>query len=188
MTTVDLSQLLKNYADEQAEVLDEGTYQFEVTRCTVRNSNALFPIFKVIGGPDAGKTAMLGQLTLTEKAANIFFRNCKGFGFEPEYFASFPTVEEALKAVATQMQGRIVEIEVQKREWNGEDRNSFKPGRVKLVSMGTADGTPEGVPTQSPAPVAEAAPAPVAAAPATAAAPPPPPPAPAAGTAGAPPF
>jgi hypothetical protein len=186
LSTVDLKDLLKSYADEQAAILEPGDYTLEVTRCTVRNDNALFPIFKVIGGPDAGKTAMLGPLSLTEKAANIFFRNLKGLGVEPDFFTQYATVPDALKAAAEAIKGRIVEIQVEKREWNGEDRNSFKPGRVKLVSMGRADGTPAGIPQAAPpAPVQAAPPVPPAAP--LVQAPPPLPPAPPA-TGDAPPF
>lgn len=142
MKTISLQEMAKHAKDEELAVLEAGTYTLEVTRCSVRGDNALLPVYTVVGGPDAGKTVMVGQLTLTEKAASIFFRNLRCFGIDKAFFET----AQSLKEVADALTGRIVEMEVLKEEWKGEDRNKFPIGGVKLVSLGSADGVPAVVP------------------------------------------
>lgn len=175
MSTVNLQDMLAQYKNEEVSLLPEGEYTLEVTRCTVKdikNGEGLMPIYKVIGGPEAGKTAMLGTISLTENSANIFFRTMKGFGLDKDFFATVGT----LKEVAPLLVGRIIKAQIGTRPWKGEDRNQFASiGSLSLESLGASDGSPQGLPPAAPVAAAPVAAEPVVAAPAQA-----PPPLPAA--------
>lgn len=150
MASVNLQQLLQQHKEEELVVLPDGEYTFEVLRATVRGDNGILPILKVVGGPYAGKLAMIGQLTLTEAAKSIFFRNLKGFGLD----TAFVETCQSLQDIANALVGRIVKVQVQTRAWKGEDRNTFPIGGVELVSIG---GGPAGVPVAAAPPAAPAA-------------------------------
>lgn len=160
MTTVNLQDAFKQYQKEdEVTVLEEGEYTLEVIRCAVRgqDKNALMPVYRVIGGPYAGKTVMAGQLTLTENSKSIFFRNLKGFGVDENFIMQ---AAGGLKDIADALVGRVVKMKVQKRQWQGNDRNQFPIGGVMLVSLPSQPGAPQ-VAAQQAAPVAPQVAAPV---------------------------
>jgi len=153
MTTVNLQDAFKQYQKEdEVTVLEEGEYTLEVIRCAVRgqDKNALMPVYRVIGGPYAGKTVMAGQLTLTENSRSIFFRNLKGFGIEEAFIMQSAG---GLDDIAKALIGRVVKMKVQKRQWQGNDRNQFPIGGVMLVSLPSQPGAPQAAAQQA-APVA----------------------------------
>jgi hypothetical protein len=183
MTTVNLQEMLDQYKNEEVAVLPDGEYTLEVTKCSVKDikdGEGLMPIYKVVGGPHAGQTAMLGTISLTPKSANIFFRTMKGFGLDKDFFATV----QGLKEVAPVLVGRVIKAEVNSRPWKGEDRNQFAGiGTLELVAVGASDPSLPTAPAataeqpaapQPPAPPAPAEPPapPVAAAPPAPATPP----------------
>lgn len=181
MAEVSVSDLYQSYEKDELVVLPAGNHRLEVISCSVRNGNAVMPVFRAVGGPYAGKRVMTGQETLTEKAASIFFRNMKGYGLEKSFFDQSPTMEQIAQALV----GRVVDMELTIEPYKGEDRNKHGIGAVKLVGTkdsagvltevggGTAPTVPEAQ-TAAPAPqqpAAAPAPAPATPAPAPAAAP-----------------
>lgn len=174
MAEVSVSDLYQTFEKDELVVLPPGNHRLEVISCSVRNGNAVMPVFRAVGGPYAGKRVMCGQETLTEKAASIFFRNMKGFGLEKSFFDTQPSMEQIAQALV----GRVVDVELTIEPWKGEDRNKHGIGAVKLVGTKDAAGVLTEVgggttPAATPAPAAAApaaAPAP-APAPAPAAAP-----------------
>lgn len=157
MTTVNLQEAFKQYQrEDEVTVLEEGEYTLEVIRCAVRGQekNALMPVYRVVGGPYAGKTVMCGQLTLTENSRSIFFRNLRGFGVEESFIMQ---AANGLDDISKALIGRIVKMKVQKRQWQGNDRNQFPIGGVMLVSLPSQPGAPQ-VAQQQAQPAAPAVP------------------------------
>lgn len=182
--SINLGEMFRQYQEhDQLSALAAGTYQLEITSAKAV-SNGVRPVFKVVGGPNAGQKVMAGGFYLTEKSRSIFFRNMTCVGLGPDYFASMPTLDDVAKALT----GRVIEAELTVKEYNGENRNEIPIGRMKLVSAPALPGV-NGAPNVNvaqaaplpPAPAAPATPAPAAVAPpvaAPAAATTPPPPAP----------
>lgn len=180
MTTESVKALYDQFEDDEAIVLPAGNHRLEVSTCTVKNGNGLFPMFRAVGGPNAGKRVMAGTQVLTPNSASIFFRNMKGFGLGRDAIEAIPgdSIEEIVAGLAPQLPGRIVDVELTIEPWQGDDRNKIAIGGIKLVGIkdeaGVVHEVSSGAPT-APAPAAPTA-APVAEAPAA----PAPPPAPAA--------
>lgn len=179
MSTVNLQDMFSQYQrEDEVTILEEGVYILEVARCSVRGDAGLLPIYRVIGGPYNGKTAMCGTMTLSDKSRSIFFRNLKGFGINEEFIQQC----SGFKDIADALVGRVVEMKVQKKPFQGQDRNSFPIGGVRLADANAA-------PVQQDTSAAQeiAAPTPATTQPVNAGAvPPPPPPPPVGGTSNAP--
>lgn len=160
----------------------EGSYTMHIERCSVRNENALMPFFRVLGGVYDGQAVMAGQHTLTEAAGGIFIQNMLAFGIDASVFEQNPSLQD----LANMLIGRVVEVELRLREWNGSERNEMPIGKARFLRMFDAMN-PGGVAS---APPAQAAPLPPAAIPVAAPVAPPvvqaPPPAPVAPVAPAP--
>lgn len=173
--SINLGEMFQQYKDNDLiEALPAGTYQLEITHAKAL-ANGVRPTYKVVGaGPHANKKVMAGGFYLTEKSRSIFFRNMACLGLDVNYFAQQPTLDDVAKALV----GRIADVEVEVRQYNGEDRNEIPIGRIKLVSappLPGVGGAPVVTQAAAPAPAAPAAPAPAAPAAAAPAAPPTPP-------------
>ena len=163
-------------ADNDLECLDPGVYRLEVTSCKARATD-IMPVYKVVAGPHSGKRVMAGVFSVkSDGAIGIFKQNMKGFGLGEEVWAV--PGQDSLDFFASAIKGRVADIELGVRPWQGENRNEVKIGKITLVSA-PALPTPGGIPVgaaapapTAPAPAAPAAPSP--AAPPVAAAPAPP--------------
>jgi hypothetical protein len=175
--TVNLGSAFKEYQVEEGAV-PAGNYRLEVASCKAsvsQNGNPMLtPTFKLVPGTDArypnGRTVLAGVFALTENSKSIFFRNMAALGLDQTYFEGSPTLQDAANA----LEGRVVDAELEVREYQGQDRNSIPIGKMVLVSappLPPLGAPPKGKGASSvPAPVA-AAPQPVAAAAAPAPAP-----------------
>jgi len=164
MADLNLQEALARHEAEQPTLLPDGAYTFEVTRATA-GENYIGAFLKVIGGPEAGKMVKI-SLSFTDKAMGIAFQNLAGFGIGKNEIAQ----ASGLKDLATLLTGRVVEFpEFGRREHNGREYPSWPIGKINLISLGTANGAPAGVP--APAAAAPPVPAPAPPAPPVAAAP-----------------
>lgn len=166
---------------------DPAEYRLEVISCKARTTDVM-PVYKITAGPYAGRKVMAGVFSWNGNAKGIFFRSMKGFGLDADFFKQGPTAEEVAKALV----GRVADVTLGQKEWQGEMRNEIPIGAIKFVSAPAGSGqvgsTPV-IPAAAPAAAAVPAPAPAAVTPPPAPAPaaPAPAPAPAAVEAPAPP-
>ena len=163
---VTLGQLYDQYKKDEPVVLPAGTrVQLEVAAASVKGENAIFPVFRVTSGPNAGSKVLAGQLTLTEKSASIFYRQLAGFGIGEDFIKSVAhlPLKEALAQIANALTGRVVETELQTDKWQGQDRNKLPIGGIKLIranGQGVGNAALQPVPTPQPVAAPVAAPAP----------------------------
>lgn len=147
-----LASLFAEYEKNAAiTVLPKGTHRLKVASASAKN-NGIQPVFTVQEGPDAGKRAMAGGIFpgTTEGGRIAFFRKLEKFGLGKDFFAKNPTLEDVAKALV----GRVVDVDLDVKEWNGEDRNEMGFG-IKLVDAPALPGV-GGVPntaTSASAPV-----------------------------------
>lgn len=152
-----LQELFAEYQRTAAiNVLPKGKHKLKVTSCTVK-SNGVQPVYEVVEGPDAGKRAMAGGIFpgATEGGRQAFFRKLEKFGLGESFFAKAPSLQD----IAEALKGRVIEADLDVKEWNGEDRNELGFG-ISLISAPDAPAV-GGVPTVTtqvaPAPVPQAA-------------------------------
>src|SRR5690606_17786068 len=93
-------------------------------------SNGVRPVYKVVGGPHAGKRVMAGGFYLTEKSRSIFFRNMACVGLDANYFAQGPTLDDVAKA----LEGRVIEADLEVLFFKQKTAYEIPIGRIKLVS------------------------------------------------------
>lgn len=166
MSDFNLGQALRSYKENsEITVLDAGTYVLECTSATsgvAAGGPTITPVFKVVGGPQAGSRVMVGKMSFAEGALWKTMPQVMGFGISEEYMEQANSQPDPIKTLANAMVGRVVEATVKIEPWQGEDRN-------KLVSVKIADGglssaaappppqTQAPTPTETPAPVSDPA-------------------------------
>lgn len=118
-------------------------------------------VAKITAGPYAGRTIPV-NFTLTDKSAGMFFANMNALGLDGEFFAKLEAQGLGMEAVAAALNGVTAEIVVEKRPWNGQDRENVKSWkRTSATGLPIASGIPTAVAVSVPAatPVAVALPA-----------------------------
>lgn len=168
---VNLQERLQAFNTEGVQLLPDGAYTLEVVKVTEGGGGKgpyLNVIFKVIGGPEAGKQTK-ANLSFSEAASNIFFQQIYSMGLTEDDVKRCA----GLTDLGQLLVGRILEHgAVTNSEFNGRVKQEFGIGQFKLVSV-ASQGAPAGVPPAA-APATPPA-APPAQPPAAAAAPPAPP-------------
>ncbi len=148
-------------------------YQLRVVSCKGRETD-IQPTFEIVGGPYAGKRLMAGVISIKGGAEKNFWVIMKqGFGLGKEYFAALnaPSVKAAMEAVAAQVVGTILEVNLQlegPNEHHDDDRMTTGfPNHAKwaLIQAPAAAGVPAAAPAAVPPAAPAAVAAPVAAAP-----------------------
>jgi hypothetical protein len=136
---------------EELVVLPEGDFDLECISAAAIKSQGGTPAIstrlKVIGGPYAGKVVKLKPYYLTERSAGVFLQNLVGWGWTREGLEAV-----SLEEVAASLVGRIVRVRVTVDTYEGQDRNTHKPGQVKLLSNGEHPAGVQAPPVQVQAP------------------------------------
>lgn len=182
MSQTDFLQLLANASEtgfEELTLVEPATFNLQLD-ANATKKDAVFVKGRVQDGPYQGKLIGCGQLSFTEKATSIAVQNLVAMGISKEQLNAlgqqFPgNMPEIAKAIASLVKDRIVVAEIVYNTMpNGEVRNQFAIGKIKLVSAPpppAIGGVPTGAvpapaaaePTPAPAAAATPAPEPVAA-------------------------
>jgi hypothetical protein len=167
MTTVNVLELLANASEtgfEELTLVEPGSYKLELDAAKTRK-DGVFVKGRVLEGPLTGKLIGCGQLTFNEKAAGIAKQNLKAMGIDGETLNSIAAQNPAsltafAEGVAKYIKGRVVTAQLKYNEYNGDMRNQFEIGKIKLES---APALPAlgGVPSATPATPAPEVPVPV---------------------------
>lgn len=140
MPDFNLGAALQAYKENsEIFILEPGTYRLECTSATAgtaKGGPTITPVFKVVGGPNAGKRVMVGKLSFAEGALWKTIPQIKGFGISEEFMMQANSQPDPVKTIADAMNGRVVDATVSVDAWQGEDRN-------KLVKVTIADDVPQ---------------------------------------------
>lgn len=166
---VDLRSLFEEYERTAAvNVLEKGNHKLKITGCTPRGKG-LFPVYTPAEGPGVGTRVLAGGIYPgdSEGGRIAFFRKLEKFGLGKEFFNQRPSLADVAKA----MIGRVVIIELDVGEWQGDPRNEmgFNIQLVEAPPLPPVGGVPTATPvettpvTETPlsTPVSEATPVPV---------------------------
>jgi hypothetical protein len=140
-----------------------GPYEVEV-KGGKANATDIGLSLQIRTGPFAGQVAWSGTMSFNGGARGIFFGHMAGFGLTKEQIGGFSSTQEIVDA----LKGRIANVTLAVKPYNGEQRNQLAIGSVKLISAPGVPGVAAPVAAAAPAPAPVAAPvaaAPVAAAP-----------------------
>ena len=151
---------------QDAMTVLEGDF---VVRCVhaeaTKNSNGDYMIkakLQIIAGTYAGRNLLnnFNIIPANVPALQMFFSNMAHFGLDAAYFDRLPMGEAGVHQIARDLVGRIVEVNVVKRAWQGVDRENIKSIKPAPAGMGGVGGTtnatalPTALPTATPLPTA----------------------------------
>lgn len=158
MATANFSDLLKAAEDAGFSNCPPGTYEARVVAGEAKSTSAgkdmIVVKFEIIGGPHGGRKVPNNFVISPENAnaLGFFFRHMRALGLDAAYFSQNPSPQQ----LATDLVGKVCQIEVGTRVWNGEEREDIKsikpvaagaatPGPVADVMSKPAAATPVGV-------------------------------------------
>lgn len=95
------------------------------TAGTAKGGPTITPVFKIVGGPLAGKRAMGGKLSFAETALWKTIPILRGFGLDDQFLMQADSQPDSIKVIADSLVGRVVDIRVTLDEWQGEERNKL---------------------------------------------------------------
>lgn len=129
---------------KDATTVLEGDFLAEIEKAVAAQSQNGNPcikaVVKIVAGPYAGRS-IPANFTLTDKSQGLFFANMKQLGLDTEFFQSIDG--QGMEPVAAAIAGLSVEIKVEKRAWNGQDRENITQWkRVGSTGLATATGLP----------------------------------------------
>lgn len=108
------------------EPLPPGRYtveavETEALQSKASNKDMVKVKFSVLTGPHANRKVFNNYVVSPENnnALAFFFKHMAAFGLHSDFFAANPSMQQ----VASAMQGRVVDIDVKIKQYNGEDRN-----------------------------------------------------------------
>lgn len=152
----------QTFGQMRQEVLTVPTGDF-IVRCVkteaVKNSKG-DPMIKtqleVIAGPMTGRkfTNNFNIMVNNPGALAMFFRQMEKFGLDEAYFNTLPNNDSGVAKIANDLIGRVVEVNVAVRTWNGADMPDIKeirPAPAQLGGTGTPTATATALPTALPA-------------------------------------
>jgi hypothetical protein len=184
MTEVSWSSILDRLGGSQAfEPLPVGSYDVRIAESTAKKAstgkNMLNVRFEVVSGPRAGRKFFHNFVLTTtgenaDRAMSMFFRNMKLFGLDDAYFRANPPLD----TVARDLLGKVCNVTVDHREWQGNIQENVKQIKAATPGMAAAATTPAGPANSAPVPSGLPQPIPSTAPPAAPPAPPAPPVAP----------
>jgi hypothetical protein len=134
-----------------------------VVRCVsadpTKNSNGDDMIktkLQIIAGPYAGRNLPnnFNIIPSNVPALQMFFSHMNNFGLDEAYFAKLPNGEVGVHQIARDLVGRVVEVKVGSRKWQGVEREnieSIKPAPAGMGGAGQpAQSTAQALPTAQP--------------------------------------
>lgn len=111
---------------KDATTVLEGDFLAVIEKATAAQSQNGNPcikaVVKIVSGPYAGRS-IPANFTLTDKSQGLFFANMKQLGLDTEFFMSIDG--QGMEPVAAAIAGLSVEIKVEKRTWNGQERENI---------------------------------------------------------------
>ena len=138
-----------------------------VVRCIeatpTKNSNGDDMIkakLQIIAGPYTGRNLPnnFNIIPSNVPALQMFFSHMNNFGLDEAYFAKLPNGEAGVHQIARDLVGRVVEVTVGARKWQGVERENIekiKPAPAGLGGQGqpvaNAQALPTALPTAQPA-------------------------------------
>lgn len=117
-------------------------------------------VVKITAGPYAGRSIPV-NFTLTEKSMGLFFQNMADLGLGEEFFNGIDG--QGMEPVAAALNGVTAEFTVEKRTWNGQDRENvtkWKRTGITGLSTSTASAIPAATSLPAAVPAASEIPAP----------------------------
>lgn len=129
---------------KDATTVLEGDFLAVIEKATAGQSQNGNPCVKVVvkitAGPYTGRS-IPANFTLTEKSLGLFFSNMNQLGLDEEFFAKIDG--QGMEPIATALTGLSVEIKVDKRTWNGQERENISQWkRVGNSGLPVASGLP----------------------------------------------
>lgn len=154
MTTIDFNSLM-NEAGEGFQPVPAGPYTVRVEKTEPTSSSTNKPMIRatlrIVGGPHDGRM-LFDQYTISAgspKALGFFFDNMAALGLPREFFSSNPPLPQVAQALV----GRMANVQVGMKVYQGIDRNEVKNYRpaqggvpVGAGPMPIAPGGMPGVP------------------------------------------
>lgn len=139
MSAIDWKTLRKD-----ATTVLEGDFLAVIERASAgqsQNGNPMVKaLVKITAGPYAGRT-IPANFTLTDKSMGLFFQNMTQLGLDEAFFDSISG--QGMEPVAAALTGLSVEIKVDKRQWNGQDRENISAWkRIGAGGLPVASGLP----------------------------------------------
>jgi hypothetical protein len=156
-TVIDFNKLMGAAGSGTFEALPAGDYVVKVASTEATRSANGKPMIKVKytveGGPSAGRPVFNQHVISADNpnALAFFFQHMAAYGLDRNYFASNPPMPQ----VAAAMVGRVVQVTLEVRDYQGAPRNNV----TKLIAAAGMMAMP-GAPVAA-APVMPVAPAPV---------------------------
>lgn len=133
-----------------------------VVRCIsadpTKNSNGDDMIktkLQIIAGPYTGRNLLnnFNIIPSNTPALQMFFRHMNTFGLDEAYFAKLPNGEAGVHQIARDMVGRVVEVTVEARKYQGVERENIKeikPAPAGLGGQGQPVANAQALPTALP--------------------------------------
>ena len=138
-----------------------------VVRCIeatpTKNSNGDDMIktkLQIIAGPYTGRNLPnnFNIIPSNTPALQMFFSHMNNFGLDEAYFAKLPNGETGVHQIARDLVGRVVEVKVGARKWQGVERENIEVIKPAPAGMGgagqpvaNAQALPTALPTAQPA-------------------------------------
>lgn len=141
-----------NFGQMRQDALIVPTGDF-IVRCVkadaVKNSNGDDMIktqLEVIAGPHTGRKFSNNFNIIPSKpnALAMFFRQMDHFGLDEAYFNTLPNGEAGVARITHDLVGRVVEIEVGVRKWQGVDQPDIKSIKKAPAQLGGVAGASSG--------------------------------------------
>lgn len=129
-----------------------------------KNDDMLKTKLEIVAGPYAGRRLFnnFNIIPSNAPALQMFFRHMNAFGLDERYFNQLPNGDAGVAAIARDLVGRVVEVDVEARPYNGVERENITAINPAPAGMGGSGAvTATALPTALPAalPVSDAAPA-----------------------------
>jgi hypothetical protein len=133
-----------------------------VVRCIeakpVKNSNGDDMIktkLQIIAGPYTGRNLSnnFNIIPSNVPALQMFFSHMSHFGLDEAYFAKLPNGESGVHQIARDLVGRVVEVKVGSRKFQGVERENIEgimPAPAGLGGVGQPQSTAQPLPTALP--------------------------------------
>jgi len=126
---------LKKTADDAIKPLDVGRYRFMITRPDVRQASTgswMIVVHLVVQGGDRHGKDLMNNFVMAPDSAfalNRWFKNFEAIGITESFWTQLSqsglNLEQSLRTVASAIDGRLVEAEVDIKLFRDQQRNEF---------------------------------------------------------------
>lgn len=153
-TQLDWDAILDDQAanSDDYSALPAGPYTVQVDDATAKvaqSGNAMISVTcRVLGGPYDGRIVWTNIVFATSNATAMKFtlRKLKALGVTRDWIAdNNPTTEQ----IATKIIDKVVDVDIEIRQWDGEDRNEIKTFRKSTATPSPASASKSAKPKKA---------------------------------------